>query len=115
MDRGESTGTGRWKILAPISLRDGNGEGLRDGELILICDIGGGTSDFSLVRARLVDGELQFERIAIGEHLLLGGDNLDFALAHHVEQMEESSKTSGSRYNSVMRYDGPAVPRKSGC
>ena len=67
------------------SPRDGNGENLRDGELILICDIGGGTTDFSLVRARLVNGELQFERTAIGEHLLLGGDNLDFALARHVE------------------------------
>ena len=63
-----------------------NGEDLRDGELILICDIGGGTTDFSLVRARLVNGELQFERTAIGEHLLLGGDNLDFALARRVEE-----------------------------
>jgi molecular chaperone DnaK (HSP70) len=61
-------------------------EYLRDGELILICDIGGGTTDFSLLRARLVNGELQFERTAIGEHLLLGGDNLDFALARHVEK-----------------------------
>jgi molecular chaperone DnaK (HSP70) len=59
---------------------------LLDGELILVCDIGGGTSDFSLIRARLVDGELQFERTAIGEHLLLGGDNLDFALARRVEE-----------------------------
>ena len=60
---------------------EGYPEDLRDGELILICDIGGGTTDFSLVSARLVNGELQFERTAIGEHLLLGGDNLDLALA----------------------------------
>jgi hypothetical protein len=66
-------------------LGGGNGEDLRDGELILICDVGGGTTDFSLVRTRLVNGELQFERSAIGEHLLLGGDNLDFALARRVE------------------------------
>jgi len=65
----------------PFLARDGNREDLVDGELILICDIGGGTTDFSLVRARLVNGELQFERTAIGEHLLLGGDNLDLALA----------------------------------
>jgi len=65
--------------------RDQDGEPLRDAEMILICDIGGGTSDFSLVRARLTDGELQFERTAIGEHLLLGGDNLDFALARRLE------------------------------
>src|SRR5512146_1563625 len=61
-------------------------EHLHDGDLVLICDIGGGTSDFSLVRARLVDGDVQFERTAIGEHLLLGGDNLDLALARMVEQ-----------------------------
>ena len=70
----------------------GSGEELRDGELILICDIGGGTSDFSLVRAHLADGELQFERTAIGEHLLLGGDNLDFALARRIEEKLEKLK-----------------------
>ncbi len=70
----------------------GSGEALRDRELILICDIGGGTSDFSLVRAHLVNGELQFERTAIGEHLLLGGDNLDFALARRIEEKLETLK-----------------------
>ncbi len=70
----------------------GSGEELRDGELILICDIGGGTSDFSLVRAHLVNAELQFERTAIGEHLLLGGDNLDFALARRIEEKLEKLK-----------------------
>ena len=57
------------------------------GAAILVCDVGGGTTDFSLIRARADDGgELTFERIAIGEHLLLGGDNLDLALAVLVEQ-----------------------------
>ncbi|MBV8114879.1 MAG: Hsp70 family protein [Silvibacterium sp.] len=73
-------------IAANRHEQEGNGEKLRDGELILICDIGGGTTDFSLVRARLVNGEYQFERTAIGEHLLLGGDNLDLALARRVEE-----------------------------
>ncbi len=59
---------------------------LRDGDLVLICDIGGGTSDFSLVRAHIEGDDVQFERTAIGEHLLLGGDNLDLALARRVEQ-----------------------------
>jgi molecular chaperone DnaK (HSP70) len=78
---------------------DGNGEDLPDGELILICDIGGGTTDFSLVRARSVNGELQFERTAIGEHLLLGGDNFDFALARHVEKkLEGITLTLRQRY-----------------
>ncbi len=76
-----------------------NAHALHDDELILICDIGGGTTDFSLLRAYLLEGETQFERIAIGEHLLLGGDNLDFALAHHVEQKFEGVKlTLRQRY-----------------
>ena len=81
------------------SARDGDDVDLRDGELILICDIGGGTTDFSLVRARLVNGELQFERTAIGEHLLLGGDNLDLALARHVEEkLKDIKLTLRQRY-----------------
>lgn len=57
------------------------------GQRILVCDIGGGTSDFSLIHVRTADdGRLQFHRVAVGEHLLLGGDNLDLALAHHVER-----------------------------
>ena len=79
--------------------RNGNGEDLSDGELVLICDIGGGTTDFSLVRARLVNDELQFERTAIGEHLLLGGDNLDFALACCVEEkLKDIKLTLRQRY-----------------
>ena len=77
----------------------GNCEDLGHGELILVCDIGGGTSDFSLIRARRVDGELLFERTAIGEHLLLGGDNLDLALARHVEQkLKDVKLTLQQRY-----------------
>jgi molecular chaperone DnaK (HSP70) len=59
---------------------------LESGALVLVCDVGGGTTDFSLIRASEEEGELAFERIAIGEHLLLGGDNLDLALAVLVEQ-----------------------------
>jgi len=87
-----------WIAANPHALA-GSSEYLRDGELILICDIGGGTADFSLVRARLVNGELHFERTAIGEHLLLGGDNLDFALARHVEKkLKDIKLTLRQRY-----------------
>jgi molecular chaperone DnaK (HSP70) len=56
------------------------------GSKILVCDIGGGTSDFTLIRARSSEsGQVQFHRVAVGEHLILGGDNLDLALARHVE------------------------------
>lgn len=57
------------------------------GQKILVCDIGGGTTDFSLIHVRsAADGRLQFHRVAVGDHLLLGGDNLDLALAHAVER-----------------------------
>ena len=60
---------------------------VRAGQKILICDIGGGTSDFTLIHVGLDrQGKTQFHRIAVGEHLILGGDNLDLALAHHVER-----------------------------
>jgi hypothetical protein len=56
------------------------------GQKILVCDIGGGTSDFTLIRVRRGEGgKIQFHRVAVGDHLLLGGDNLDVALAHFVE------------------------------
>ncbi|MGC3970642.1 MAG: Hsp70 family protein [Pirellulales bacterium] len=61
-------------------------QAVQPGQKILICDIGGGTSDFSLLRVRAgTDGRVQFRRVAVGEHLILGGDNLDLALAHFIE------------------------------
>jgi molecular chaperone DnaK (HSP70) len=60
---------------------------VRPGQKILVCDIGGGTSDFTLIRVRRGDGgKVQFHRVAVGEHLILGGDNFDLALARHLEQ-----------------------------
>ena len=71
---------------------------VQDGDLVLICDIGGGTSDFSLVRARVIGGDVQFERTAIGDHLLLGGENLDLALARRVEQRLNAKLSLRQRY-----------------
>ena len=56
------------------------------GDLILVVDIGGGTTDFTLIAVTEQAGGLQLERIAVGEHILLGGDNVDLALARHLEQ-----------------------------
>src|SRR5207249_11055994 len=53
--------------------------------LVLVADVGGGTTDLSLIAARASRGELGLERVAVGEHLLLGGDNMDIALARAVE------------------------------
>jgi hypothetical protein len=76
---------------------------LRDGELILICDIGGGTTDFSLVRTRFIDNEVQFERTAIGEHLLLGGDNLDLALSRRLEERIGGAKLNVRQRQALRR------------
>jgi len=54
------------------------------GDLILVVDIGGGTTDFTLIAVTEATGELTLERIAVGEHILLGGDNIDLALARLV-------------------------------
>ena len=71
----------RWRKLA------------RPGELILVVDVGGGTTDFSLIAVVDRDGELGLERVAVGDHILLGGDNMDLALAHRLEQkLAESGK-----------------------
>jgi molecular chaperone DnaK (HSP70) len=59
---------------------------LTDGRQLLVCDVGGGTTDFSLIRATAESRQISFERTAIGEHLLLGGDNVDIALAALVER-----------------------------
>ena len=63
------------------------------GDLILVVDIGGGTTDFTLVAVTEEGGQLQLERIAVGEHILLGGDNVDLALARHLEQQLNSQGT----------------------
>lgn len=54
------------------------------GDTLLVCDVGGGTTDLTLVGAAEEQGELVLRRIAVGNHLLVGGDNMDLALAHHV-------------------------------
>jgi molecular chaperone DnaK (HSP70) len=58
---------------------------LFDGQLVLVCDVGGGTSDFTLIRVDRNGDRIEFTRTAVGKHLLLGGDNLDLTLAWLVE------------------------------
>jgi hypothetical protein len=62
---------------------------VRVGDLVLVCDVGGGTTDFSLIAVAERDGELTLERVAVGEHILLGGDNMDLALARRLQQRLE--------------------------
>ena len=76
---------------------------LKDGQLVLVCDVGGGTTDFSLIRVRVEGGEVRFERTAIGEHLLLGGDNVDLALARLVEEKLARPRLSLRQQNVLRR------------
>jgi len=59
---------------------------VRVGDCILVCDVGGGTTDFTLIAVGEESGKLVLERIAVGDHILLGGDNMDLALAHYLQQ-----------------------------
>ena len=59
---------------------------LRVGDVILVVDVGGGTTDFSLIAVTESGGDLQLTRLAVGDHILLGGDNMDLALAHTLNQ-----------------------------
>jgi hypothetical protein len=64
---------------------------IRVGNLVLVCDIGGGTTDFSLIMVSEESGELTLKRVAVGDHILLGGDNMDLALARFLQQRLEAS------------------------
>jgi molecular chaperone DnaK (HSP70) len=68
-------------------------ERVQVGDVILVIDVGGGTSDFSLIAVTQAQGDLQLERIAVGEHILLGGDNMDLALAYFLKgELEKSGQ-----------------------
>ncbi len=67
---------------------------VKRGDMVLVCDIGGGTADFSLIAVSEKEGNLEAERISVGEHLLLGGDNMDLALAYTLQaKLEAAGKT----------------------
>jgi len=67
---------------------------LAPGDVVLVCDVGGGTTDFSLIEVAQQDGSLALERIAVGDHILLGGDNMDLALAAIAQkQITDAGKT----------------------
>jgi molecular chaperone DnaK (HSP70) len=57
---------------------------VKAGDIILVCDVGGGTTDFTLIAVKDEGGDLMLSRLAVGEHILLGGDNMDLALAYAV-------------------------------
>jgi len=77
---------------------------LGDARIVLVVDVGGGTTDLTLVRvARQPAGPPKIERIAVGEHLVLGGDNMDLALARHVEQRLGGEKLDAAQVSALVQ------------
>src|SRR5262249_53467071 len=75
---------------------------LKPGSLCLVLDVGGGTTDFSLIQAVEQQGELTFVRQAVGDHLLLGGDNMDLALAKFAEtKLPGAGRLDAAQYGTL--------------
>ena len=70
---------------------------VKKGDIILVVDVGGGTTDLSLIAVLERDGNLELHRVAVGEHILLGGDNIDLALAHALEPLLAGVRASGAK------------------
>ncbi len=85
-------------------------ERVHPGQLILVCDIGGGTTDLTLIRVRPAGDagdQVQFHRVAVGRHLILGGDNMDLAVAKLAEtkivQSGDRSELSASQWDRLIQ------------
>jgi len=83
-------------------LQTGPHSALKPGDCCVVVDVGGGTSDFSLIQAGEEEGQLTFIRQAVGDHLLLGGDNMDLALAKFVEtRLPGAGKLDAVQYGTL--------------
>src|SRR5450755_3279617 len=83
---------------------------LFDGQTVLVCDVGGGTSDFTLIRVARESDRVDFTRTAVGKHLLLGGDNLDLTLTWLVEA--KLGKALSIRQRSALRRQCAAAKER---
>ncbi|WDI42279.1 Hsp70 family protein [Bremerella sp. P1] len=74
---------------------------LKVGDKLLVCDVGGGTTDLTLITVEEEGGELVLKRMAVGNHLLVGGDNMDLALAFHVAELFKEKNVTLDPWQSV--------------
>ncbi len=74
---------------------------VKKGDVVLVVDVGGGTSDFSLIEIGEAEGDLSLERVAVGNHILLGGDNMDLTLAYVARRKLEESNKKISQWQTV--------------
>lgn len=103
---------------------DGWRERIRVGGLVLVCDVGGGTTDFSLIAVSEENGELALKRVAVGDHILLGGDNMDLALArllqqrlqgdgHHIDTWQLQGLWHLARVAKEKLFEDPSSPQQN--
>ncbi|MGZ4819101.1 MAG: Hsp70 family protein [Terriglobales bacterium] len=103
---------------------DGWRERIRVGGLVLVCDVGGGTTDFSLIAVSEENGELALKRVAVGDHILLGGDNMDLALArllqqrlqgdgHHIDTWQLQGLWHQARVAKEKLFEDPSSPQQN--
>lgn len=88
-------------IYAWIAAHDGWEEALGDHRNILVLDVGGGTTDFSTIAVRPTEEGVGLERVAVGDHILLGGDNMDLALATRVLERAKSGTLDAARWQQL--------------
>lgn len=74
---------------------------LKPNDTILVCDVGGGTTDFSLIEVIQNEKGIELQRMFVGDHLLLGGDNMDLALAHFIEEKLDFPSFTSTQWNQV--------------
>ena len=74
---------------------------LTKGDRLLVCDVGGGTTDLTLIDVTEEQGELELRRLAVGDHLLVGGDNMDLTLAHRVAELFADQGTKLDVWQSI--------------
>ena len=77
---------------------------INDSMLALIVDIGGGTTDFSLLAIKRHNDQIEFDRIAVGNHLLLGGDNMDLALAFYLEKHQAGRQLDAAQFSQLVGW-----------
>lgn len=83
------------------------------GDIILVVDLGGGTTDLSLIAVTEQDGALELTRVAVGEHILLGGDNMDLTLAHLLRQKLAKSGVELDRWQLQALTHGCRIAKES--
>jgi hypothetical protein len=79
--------------------------------LLLVCDVGGGTTDLTLIQVEATETGPQFTRIGVGDHLMLGGDNMDLTLAHTVEKRLGGERLSAASLSQLLQQCRSAKER----